>query len=227
MQDFLRIVSRRHSAESVFATVFDRADPVLGKLRREVERRLQSAEDQAQRAYVWGATPAHNHEVLTRLHNRHQRLVNWLFGRAGQTIRDRLQPVLRDPLPAVKLCYPCSHFDQCYALNRFLVLLLARYCEELPRHVLRPATVTTGVAGDGHTCANQPRFCHGKPHNVVLEPTAADCQLTSTGPGVMKTFDVVVIRHGIVPPPLTTQLTTGQTVTGPMPRQLLPYHVPR
>ena len=225
LQDFLRIATRQHSAESIYTTIF--GDPTLGALRRQIERHLQSAEDQAQRAYVWGATPAHNHDVLTRLHMRHQSVVNWLFRRANQTICDRIAPVLRDPFPAVELCHPCSHFDQCYALNRFLVLLLARYCEELARRVLRPATVTTSVTGAGHhICANRPRSCHGTPHGVVLEPTAADCNIVATGPGVTETFDVVIVRHGIAPPQLTTQLSTGQTVPRPMPRQLLPYHAP-
>lgn len=226
LQDFLRIVTHHKSAESIYATLFNGGNKTLRALRRQVERRLRSAEDQAQRAYVWGATAAHNHDVLTRLHQDHQSVVDWLLQSGRQAIRDRIQNLLRDPFPAVTLCHPCTHFDQCYALNRFLVLLISTFLQEREKYVLKPATITTAVSGTGHICANQPGTCHGKPHDVVLQPTAGDCTLTPSAPGTTEAFDAVIIRHGIAPQNLTTQLATGQTVTRPIPRQLLPYHAP-
>src|SRR4029450_10910507 len=69
----------------------------------------------------------------------------------------------------VKLVYRCNHFAACYALNRFLVLLLAQFLkDEYQMSTLMPhRSIANVTAGHTHTCGD-PDVCEGVLHDVTL-----------------------------------------------------------
>ena len=219
LQDFLRIVTTCASAQAIYSRL---------RLPTYVESELQSAEDDANRAYIWGEKRLHDHDIHHRLHQTHQRLVDSLLPLGAQSsvpeLLSGLAAILRDPLPEVELVFPCDHFSQCYGLNRFLVLLIATFLQRQHtsrRIPLRPYTKVVAVTGTHpHMCHNNPSSCHGQPHQVTLEDGHRCVGSTPTPVSSGVDYHVVVIRHGIVPP----TPVFGTTRTAP-PRQLLPYHV--
>jgi hypothetical protein len=227
LQDFIRVSTAAPSARQIFDAL-----PLMPTLRAGLESAIQSAEDQAQRAYLWGtpgstAVPARDHTIHERLHQAFVDQIDILasYPRVWPMIVAALNKIVRSSASA-KLClvYPCGHFDRCYALNRFLVLLLARYYQlERGETVLYPNTKVTAVSGITHTCASDPASCYGQTHTVAYSGSA--CQgfpgFTSLPPG--SRHEIVLLRHGIIPP---------SPVYGPLavaiqfPRQMIPYYSP-
>lgn len=231
LQDFLRIVTKHHSARDAFDNCGLSADQ-----RRLVERELQSAEDSAQRGYHWGPYPAvggpHDHAVVNRIHEAHRVQAEGLLGPPGSTnadhvrVRTHVEAMLRDPLPDVTLVHSCTHFSNCYALNRFLVLLIGHYLrrEKGRKDLFQPRRRVQKVTGVSHTCHNNWILCHGQEHEIEIID-APDCDTPPGGGSVTRNAEVVVIRHGI------DFATGGPTRSTPvpeiqLPRQMVPYYPP-
>jgi hypothetical protein len=219
LQDYLRVVTRQSAAADIYSSL---AIPPA------MERSLQSAEDQATRLYTWGAGPRHDHEPLRVLHESHAKLVEKLLPGPGSyppdaDLLDALKKLTSRTPDTVTLMYPCNHFSRCYGLNRFLVLLLATYLSRYKgRATLLPERSLAQVAGVGHRCANSPVGCHGQGHTIIPE-LHSDCR-TGKGPAVSPLpgdYTVVIVRHGINPPPPLVAGTRQIAQT----RQILPYHV--
>jgi len=215
LQDFLRITTNNKSAEEILRS-FSVPDTDV--------RTLQSAEDLTQRAYHWGATKAHDHEVVDPLHQVHRGLVESLVprGKPRDPFIKILDGLVRTPVPKITLICSCTHFSNAYGLNRFLTLLIARYLELYrgQSDVLRLGKNVKSVQGiNGHTCHGNPITCHGEDHEVEL----VDATRCAGRPGtaVVDTIqaNIVIIRHGIDPsnlPPVPDVM---------LPRQMMPYHV--
>src|SRR5262249_59231499 len=123
----------------------------------------------------------------------------------------------------LELVFACSHFSQCYGLNRFLVLLLGRYLElyhPSKKNPLRPGLQVQRVTGiSPHFCTNRPAVCHGESHEVVFVKIL-DCRQSTTAGPTEEPYHVVILRHGVAPP----SPVFGATRISP-PRQIVPYHV--
>ena len=227
LQDFIRVSTTAPSARHIYDAL-SLSPNVLNAL----ESAIQSAEDQAQRAYLWG-TPG-SATVPARDHTIHERLHQAFVGQVDVLANDpvvwpgvvaALNKVVRPAGGAtVSLVYPCTHFDRCYALNRFLVLLLARYFEK-PRKqtVLYPSTKVTAVSGSMHTCANNPSFCHGQDHDVSFASSACPGFTPLTASSSAARHQIVLLRHGIIPP---TSVYGPAAVAIQFPRQMIPYYSP-
>jgi len=227
LQDFIRVSTTASSARQIYDAL-----PLMPNLRAALESAIQSAEDQAQRAYLWGSpgsatVPAHDHTIHERLHRAFVDQIDILanYPRVWPMIVAALNKIVRAS-DSAKLClvYPCSHFDRCYALNRFLVLLLARYYElERGETVLYPNTKVTTVSGTTHACANNPATCYGQNHTVAYVNSACQGLPAPISPSPGPRHEIVLLRHGIIPP---------TTVYGPLavaiqfPRQMIPYYSP-
>lgn len=227
LQDFIRVSTTASSARQIYDML-----PLLPNLRAALESAIQSAEDQAQRAYLWGTpgsatAPARDHMIHERLHQAFVDQVDTLanYPRLWPMIVAALNKVVR-PSGSARIClvYPCGHFDRCYALNRFLVLLLERYYRlERAETVLYPNVKVEGLSGTTHVCANNPAFCHGQIHTISFATSA--CRGFAPPAAVFPTpqREIVLLRHGIVPP---------TSVYGPLafaiqfPRQMIPYYSP-
>jgi len=122
LQDFLRITTHKKSAEEILRSC---------SFPDAVAQTLQSAEDLTQRAYHWGATKAHDHDVVDPLHQVHQGLVESLVppGTPHDPLIKILGSLVRTPAPKITLVCSCTHFSNAYGLNRFLTLLIARYLD--------------------------------------------------------------------------------------------------
>ena len=143
-----------------------------------------------------------------------------------------LEELFPEPPPDVRLVYRCTHFTNEYALNRFLVLLLAAYFERRfgRAGLLLPGRGIVDVASDGsHICMpGQPTHnpvCYGAWHTVTLQPYAA-CAGVPDGPLEIDRANVIVIRYGLEPPRIPLPDALLHHATRPRPMQALPYEVP-
>jgi hypothetical protein len=227
LQDCLRIVFRGMTADQLYTLLA----PCFGAARGRVEATVRDAEDKAQRALSWGEHKGHDHPVLAALHAAHEAAVDalWQDAAVRDDIRRALRALIR-PEPALTLAHSCGHFKECYALNRFLVMLLKRHAEDRGPGdppspiVFRPWTHVAAVDPADptrHACQGNAADCYGVAHHVQFKlaycPQAPVAPPPWIPPG--DTFNVVVVRHGTNPP-------RGRLPTALRPRQLLPYHLP-
>ncbi len=182
---------------------------------------IQAVEQQAERALFWSQQHVPG-TVVARVDAVHKRqveilLADTVLGPAlHQYIHDRLRPNHGE----VYLLYRGAGFSPCYALNRFVAHLLHACSQQAgwsgpPLHVVSMGPNTrVEVSGRHHVCTGDYLACHGRRHlvRVVAPPMAPELDLEA---------HLVIVRHGI---------ETGSTIPGvpnlPLPRQLLPYHLP-
>jgi hypothetical protein len=226
LQDYLRIVTNHRSAKHIYNLL-----PHAVKSR--IQDALYSAEDQAQRAYIWGYNGKHDHDVHAALHNSHQKVIDELWNNQPfkQQIAQALDNLIRqdviDQKIEVTLVHRCEHFSNCYGLSRLLVLLLDKHLRvKYGIQSLRPHTVVTQVIGTRHSCGNVPTVCHGLEHEVMLGESYCWTRRGNEKPAGLGYFEVVIIRHGIDPPAFSFTLTTSPAPVRRQsnPRQILPYH---
>ncbi len=203
LQDFLRVVTRTSIPKELYDGL---------RISDEFRHGFFSANDQAYRCLPWCNTDKRIHAVFESLHSTYTELVDSLWRKRGAFLGPRLETYLRDPLPRVQLAYQHGHFTCYYGLNRFLVLLVAKFLHErYDKTVLFPGWRLTGIeplAGD-HECRN-PMMCHGQKHRAAFERYQC-CSTTNLRPDDI--HQCVVIRHGV----------KGRKK---LRYSVLPYHVP-
>lgn len=224
LQDFLRISTNSSCAHDVYQQLpFD--------IKERVVKAITYAEDCAQRELVWNSVSmTEDHHANRLLHRQHKIEIGNLV--ADTAVWDKIEAALQGVVKdfsrelSVKLAFPCDHFSSCYALNRFLVLLVAEFIFRRFRiSVLYPNTKVMNVSGTSHTCVD-PESCHGKDHQVNY--VIAVCQNFKTAEASYSTypdfdggpFNVVIIRHGVIPP--ASLFGKSPIANG---RQILPYYV--
>lgn len=234
LQDFLRTVIDTPNDGQLYAREF--YDSL--KIPSGVEHELQSIQDHAQRAYAWGAYARHDHQPLSQLHQAYlDRVDRLLRSSSGPAIKRKISRRLRIPFPKVRLVYDCNHFNNCYGLNRFLVLLVARFLEEENREsILFPGYRVVDLICDQppHTCQEKaynpknpsdPDTCHGWWHGVVVQQYE-DCRNDPRKPESWgKRIDefwlanVLILRNGVY------QSESEKQLSPPCARHILPYSV--
>ncbi len=215
LQDFLRIVTGHRSAADILKQIPTSAIESL-------VAELQSAEDQAQRAWKWCGT-LHDHAVFQQLFGVYKKAADSLL--SDPSFRTQIWSVLKRLTARashldVTLTYPCTHFSKCYGLNHFLVLVILAYAARNGLSIRAlPNEVALSVEGLTHLCTKSPAKCHGEDHEVEFQTAACGQGLSNRSNGHKETYDVVVLRIGVLPP---------RPFAGTMPmflaRQLLPYH---
>ncbi len=97
--------------------------------------------------------------------------------------------------------YRCTHLTCGYALNRFLVLLIAQYLKEFEERstVLESKAGVTRVEKDAHppTPCGDPKLCHGKDHKVYLQDFPECWEDGKDERKDPEIANVVILRHGI------------------------------
>lgn len=194
LQDFLRALTQLDGARLLLDALL-RRNAVADAINRVVPD-LLAHEAQAARSLAWNdpSHPSDDRPVLDRLHKSHERAVQAVYGSAGADVK----AVLAANTPGdAWLLHSQSYFTQCYALNRFLVMLLREYFD-------RSGGSQRIVSGLKLNSLRK----HGAQYELNLSgPTPAALPLR---------FDTVVIRHGIKPPvkpfPLAPLAVQRQTV---------------
>jgi hypothetical protein len=202
LQDYIRLVTGTNSAllllEDICAAM-PRGTELLAMLRW----RLAEAEEQAHRMQLWSAGSGDDHDTLLRIHQLHLRMIEVLrrrfasdWGSATATLRRKLTP--RNPA-RIRLVHPCTHFSNCYSLNRFVALALRQFIlEEFKVDTIDGNQKVRAVRPDlgaAHPTACPPG-CWGQPHFVELL-RGADCSSAGSAHNSGRDYHGVAIRHGV------------------------------
>ena len=207
LQDFTRVMTLR-SSKAAFAEIL-RALGSSPWLISNLHSDIQSAEDVAARALSWNGRPEHDAPIIRRLEIAHQKVIDRLQrSSAWPAVEWAVLAMLRRRPQNVHLVHRGPFFSSCYPLNRFLTLIILRVLNGVPVRI--PQTEMVDVRGFGHACTSA-AGCHGQSHEV---------ELRRNGAVWTNTYDVVIIRHGIVRP---RRLFSGPAPNRP--RHLLPYFV--
>lgn len=224
LQDFIRAVTKCSSAKEAYQDC---------NIPPHLESKLQSIEERAHRWMMWQDQEQHKGK-------KHEHLVHSALQKAHEAIVDEaleiseviqgLKRLLHNAPDNVRLVYPCNHFTNEYGLNRFLVLLLAKYLEQTRKQkALYPFRSVTDIASDdGHQCTIVDRSrCYGHPHRVILVPHPECWSAPAGGPEEKLDANVIVLRLGIDPtkvpkPPIKEDVFEILLSKPPL---FLPYHV--
>ena len=221
LQDFIRIATTFKSAKDMWDSL-----PLTPQESATIRKAVQDIEDQAARALPWSANSKHDHAVLERVTIGLRSLAHYV--RTSGAVRKALSSAVRHEYQSLWFVHSCSHFNPSYSLNRFLaILLLLQLPEEdigfvhLHGHRLFDLDCTHGAPSPP-----DPLGCLWEDHLATFAPHP-NCTLPFAPAGaktIEEPFDVLVLRHGIDPPPLHLMGGPGATI---MPtRQVLPYHYP-
>lgn len=226
LQDFIRLVTGQSTAHAVLKAVLDAIQHSCA-WRAELDN-LWHWEDHARRTSIMAPDRARDCLILARLHERHLNVIDAIKhdAKAWSEITKALNKMTNGrPLKQIVLSFPCVHFTWCYALNRFVALLLAQYIRDhWHSEPLQPSqsAIQTSAAHPKHACA---KGCWGASHEVRFA-TNVTCATSHDKINAIRaddshpdsrweTYDGLVVRHGI----------ETQWLKGVAPR-LLPQHVP-
>lgn len=197
LQDFLRAETGMKSAraliEHLMANVAGFTDAVAANAGD-----LQSAEDEARRAWQWNTLPTDDHETFGRLHARYLAAISDIWTRCGGSLATEVALLNTSRDVTATLVHPCHHFGNVYGLNRLLTLLVARS---------RPGSVVADEGLVGYV-----------PATKMAAFAPRDCDGSKGGTTRTSSFDVVVVRHGVA------AATTPAVWPRPSERHVLPFH---
>lgn len=234
-QDFLRTATGRFGRELFHELELqrfltppepDQAAAGLGPFSLDA---IWAAEDAGRRAHAWRpAGVAADDAGLLAWHEPFERLAAAIWKRWEE--QNQVQPLIDKLLKDVDVTWalPQRAPGHCYALNRLLVLLVARLlaardtparpwssqdAAAMARHpgaaVIRPSAKVLSIAAPpGHVCGSA-AGCFNQPHQLVLEDN-----------GQPEEFDVIVLRHGMQQPP--HRFFGGAAIN----EQMVPYNWP-
>ena len=209
LQDYIRITTGKPSAAEVYAGL---------RVSAASELAVASAEDQFQRVFAQARTSKQEHDALQELQEAHARAARAAY--AHPMTQGALQGLFYTPrVLDVRLIYGCTHFGHCYALNRFLVLLIAHHLDTQGVQTLYPQQRVIDVrptVASAHPCLH-PSSCHGKDHDVDVA-SHPSCYGATGAPLVPTVANVVVLRHGVQPPKKPGR-------SRPMRRQFMPFYL--
>lgn len=221
LQDLIRIMVPRTPIKEIFRRVVEADVPGWDAILRKVH----AAEDQAQRAYSWGSKGPRDHAILSHLHSAYEDIVDQIAsdGELMRKIWIDSKLLVRTNL-SLTFIHRCNHFGRCYALNRFIGLLLIKHLEMQStqfryRQSLALAEIAPG-SGD-HRCGTTADECHGQNHAVKLMPSVCRPHIPLPEAEVQATegsgnYNGIVVRHG---PHTGNRVRARRSV-----RQLLPYY---
>ncbi|MBL8265421.1 hypothetical protein, partial [Steroidobacter sp.] len=210
--DFLRISTGKNSAREVFDACGIPTSICLAL--KDMERRTACS-------YHWGEHAGHDHALHMELEQAHEAQV--AVALSDPNVRSKLGTLLAG-IPDIKLVHTCEHLTPFYSLNRFLVLLIARFVERAKgTSIIERQTAVTAVtpAAAPHSCALNASLCHGEDHEVELSHWNHCAYKSASSPKAYESFNVVIVRHGIA---AATPAFAALTPIA-QPRQVLPYYL--
>jgi hypothetical protein len=127
---------------------------------------LLCLENHFQRRYAWCNGSADQEEVLQDWHDAFSLAVKEFYEQHHEKLADALNNIIK--FTEVRLFHPFEHWSRCYALNRFLALLLGEHLKHGGVYIFRSRREATEVSCIDHAPSNQAYQCFGKPHIVYL-----------------------------------------------------------
>jgi hypothetical protein len=217
LQDFIRIAT----GCKVALDLYERLPWPNYAVRWNLEAVIATAQAQYDRAMIWSTKGRLDCEILEQLHRTFQEQIRSLPVAFWSDLRAALGSSIRvgGDVASLRLIQSCTHFASCYALNRFLVLLLAEYLRRFHRAETilergRLKSVSSDTCPGGSATA-----CRGERHRVKVQHDHK-CDIPGSPAERFEEIgaDVLVIRHGIDPPIETSaQGSIRQTVPMYMP----------
>ena len=198
LQDYIRLMTGNRCALELLNKVFVGA--AFSPVRQRLEfLPLMEAEQEVERASQWNESATQDHSRLSALHKLHQAIVKrWRASTSWGAIEGVLKGAMGPrPFDRVMLVHSCDHFSGCYALNRFVVLLI----DEVVTAMLGRSSIEAGhrlraarpLASSPHVCAPG---CWGPEHEVEVE-FAPTCFGKPGGAATRRLVSGLVVRHGI------------------------------
>ncbi|POR39949.1 FAD-binding protein [Methylobacterium sp. V23] len=212
LQDFIRIMTGLGTGK-FFDGLLLATDSHL-ELFETVFAEIGQAEDVAQRAMSWNEPRKRDDAVLLRLDRAHTDAIAKLKASAAcwADITAYINAVVAPRAPNVQLLHSRAFFTECYALNRFLALLLIEVLGADKHRIPNARVSEVRCLHDPH--GNGAAGCHGLPHEVSFRKSGEARDRTET-------FQVVVIRHGVGK---SNRIFKGETAVVRR-RQILPYFI--
>jgi hypothetical protein len=204
---------------------------------------LHSAEDRARRCLIWASTREQEDCIYQGLEDTHKGLINELLDNSniGNKLDDLLKVWLNENAE-ISLVFRRNYFTNYYSLNRFLVLLIARYLQDKHKHnhtVLYKNREISSIRPKGHKCMTKnknsqgtwmpttkksdgTRSCYGREHTVILKDVNDE---TTTD---KLTANIIIIRHGLNTDSIYSVLEQqkDRCVEIIKKQHLMPYHWP-
>lgn len=199
LQDFLLLSCEKNTAREIYNHLN------LNAAQKELlERAIFTAEEKAKRDEIWLNRKSEKSKKLfcslySELHRVHLNEVEKLL--TSKDVNERLETIVRDEAinGNLKIAYVCDHFSGCYALNRFLTLLIAKYIEKSTGNsplLENTAVLSIESAESAHTCNNDAETCAGCKHLVTLTQKIG-CLPIPTLNRIEDVFQTVFVRYGI------------------------------
>ena len=198
LQDFLLLSTRLDSVGEIYEKV---AVAFPASMKYKIEREILRANDVRCREELWhGDDKRFKCETYTKNHKIIVALVNELFkaDKTNSTVL-ALKPIISEAFEKnlIFLAYSCKHFNQCYPLNHFLVLLLDRFRKFYGKEsFLLPNTKVTEITGKTHDCHANPFDCENKEH--LIRYVRKSCRREEKSSAILD-FEpqLILLRFGI------------------------------
>jgi hypothetical protein len=220
LQDFIRIAT----GFNVALDLYEKLPWHDSAVRLNLEAVIATAQAQYDRAMIWSTKGRLDCEILEQLHRTFQEQIGSLPVRFWSDLQAAIDGSIRvgRDVASLRLIQSCTHFASCYALNRFLVLLLAEYLRRFHRaETILERGRLNSVSSD--TCpGGSATACRGKRHRVKVQHDHK-CDIPGSPAERFEEIgaDVLVVRHGIESPAATSaQGSIRQTVPMYMPWQM-------
>lgn len=206
LQDFLLLATEKQTAKEMYQYLRDGEPQVEKHLFEKLEEGIRNAEEEAKRDEIWqNNTNELNKNNLCRIHRnlhiRHQEEVDKLLDSAF--IKNKLESiVVAEALEGkLQLTHICNHFSGCYALNRFLTLLIGNFIHRNSgQSVFLEKTSVVEVESldeKSHTCGQEDEVkCDRFPHRVYLADKSSCTNINNTSSS-SEIFRHIIIRYGI------------------------------
>jgi len=230
LQDLLRLINPGPLASSatldptaMYRIIHDSGIAKWG----EKLRRIQTAEDQASRRYIWSTGEVEDRLLLKELHDTYVEIVDEIQRDAAwQRIHQEFEARIRFA-PHVTFVHRQAAFGRCYPMNHLLVVVAIRYLETHPR-LRRQFTYRPGQQIATFECTHDgahgdAEVCEGKRHRVVFKLVDQDCR--DRFRAREDSFNVIIIRHGPGRPCGKQDGASRSRLESV--RQALPYHFER
>lgn len=219
LQDFIRAATKQDTVDSVLELVLR---CLKDSFQYDYISRIFSIEDQYQRAFSWNDGSTDDCRINIETERLYAHLIDELRGSNAWTcISDNLRATVSADAYNLFIAHNHYHFSKCYALNRFVVMVLIKFLEDEKKSSIRLRNrEVNSITGVDHTCDRKPAECVGRAHSVSF--STVRCGGLAPGDVAVDPtpFQVIVLRHGVLRNhPFVSRKELGYG------RHLLPYRL--